>query len=207
MGGGFGGPGGFGGGVGRGNFRGFNTGQPHGAIFWIGSNSALDAEPFSITGQPQEQPASGTNRFGITFMSAPYLPHLTKPSGKDMLFLTLSGQRSSNPLDEYATVPTDEERTGNFAGQPTIYDPANNTACSPYGATPGQPFPGNIIPTGCIATPASNLLLGTKTLPQFYPEPNLANSSASNYPQKVRRRWCRSSSSPPGSEWPQSRSG
>jgi trimeric autotransporter adhesin len=37
---------GFGGGGGRGNFRGFNPGQPHGAIFWIGSNSALNAEPF-----------------------------------------------------------------------------------------------------------------------------------------------------------------
>ena len=40
--GGFGG-GGFGGG--RGNFRGFNPGQPHGAIFWEGSNAALNAEP------------------------------------------------------------------------------------------------------------------------------------------------------------------
>ena len=104
------------GGGGRGNFRGFNPGQPHGAIFWIGSNSALNAEPFSLTGQPQEQPASGTNRFGITFMSAPYIPHLTKPSGKDTVFLTLSGQRSSNPSDQYATVPTDAERAGNIPG-------------------------------------------------------------------------------------------
>jgi uncharacterized membrane protein YgcG len=113
-GGGFGG-GGFGGG-GRGNFRGFNPGQPHGAIFWMGSNSALNAEPFSLKGQPQEQPASGTNRFGLTFMSAPYIPHLTKPSGKDMMFLTLSGQRSSSPSDQYATVPTDAERAGNIPG-------------------------------------------------------------------------------------------
>ena len=50
-------------------------------------------------GQPQEQPPNGTNRFGITFMSAPYIPHLTKPSGKDTVFLTLSGTRSSNPDD------------------------------------------------------------------------------------------------------------
>jgi len=59
-GGGFGGPGGFGGGPGggRGNFRGFNPGQPHGAVFWSGSNSALNAEPFSLRGQSQEQPAS-----------------------------------------------------------------------------------------------------------------------------------------------------
>jgi len=120
-GGGFGGPGGFGGGGGRmgggrGNFRGFNPGQPHGAIFWIGSNSALNAEPFGLRGQSQEQPASGSNRFGLTFMSAPYLPGLTKPSGKDTMFLTLSGTRGSNPLDEYGTVPTDAEREGNVPG-------------------------------------------------------------------------------------------
>jgi len=67
-----------------------------------------------MEGQPQVQPASGSNQFGITFMSAPYIPHLTKPSGKDTMFLTLSGTRSSNPEDEYANVPTDAERMGDF---------------------------------------------------------------------------------------------
>ena len=46
--GGFGG-GGRGGGGGRSNFRGFNPGQPHGAVFWMGSNSALNAQPFACT--------------------------------------------------------------------------------------------------------------------------------------------------------------
>ncbi len=117
-----GGPGGFGGGFGGGgrggfrNFRGFKPGQPHGAIFWTGSNSAIDAQPYALRGQPEAQPASGTNRFGLTFISAPYLPRLTKPSGKDTIFLTLSGQRNSNPISEYATVPTDAERAGNIPG-------------------------------------------------------------------------------------------
>lgn len=124
-----GGPGGFGGGFGGGgfggggfgggrrmNFRSFNPGQPHGAIFWLDSNSALDAEPFSLRGQPQIQPASGSNRFGVTFISAPYIPGLTKPSGKDTVFLSLSGSRSSTPQDEYATVPTPAERSGNIPG-------------------------------------------------------------------------------------------
>ncbi len=115
FGGGGGGRGGFGGG--RGNFRGFNPGQPHGAIFWMGSNSALNAEPFALNGQSaQQQPTSGTNRFGLTFMSAPYLPHLTKPSGKDTVFLTLSGTRSSTPSDLYAVVPTDAEKAGAIPG-------------------------------------------------------------------------------------------
>src|SRR5579862_9540692 len=109
-----GGRGGFGGG--RGNFRGFNPGQPHGAIFWNGSNSALNAEPFSLHGPSVQQPASGTNNFGLTLMSAPYIPHLTKPSGKDTAFLSLQGQRNSMPISEYATVPTDAERTGDIPG-------------------------------------------------------------------------------------------
>ena len=41
------------------------------------------------------------------------------------MFLTLSGSRSSSPLDEYATVPTDAEKSGDFSatGLPAIYDP------------------------------------------------------------------------------------
>ncbi|MGA2276987.1 MAG: carboxypeptidase-like regulatory domain-containing protein [Terracidiphilus sp.] len=184
--------GGFGGGLrggsfgegGRSNFRGFNPGQPHGAIFWIGSNSALNAEPFSLRGQSPQQPPSGTNRFGITFMSAPYLPGVTKPSGKDTIFLTLSGTRSSNPLDEYATVPTDgsypgtyDQRTGDFTGQPAIFDPANDTKCVNFGATPGAQFPDNIIPQGCIVSQATTLLLGNQSAtppqPQYIPYQNL----------------------------------
>jgi hypothetical protein len=155
--GGFGGAGGFGGG--RGNFRGFNPGQPHGAIFWMGSNSALNAQPFSLQGQSQEQPASGTNRFGLTFMSAPYLPGVTKPSGKDTVFLTLSGQRSSNPLDEYATVPTDgsfgtyDQRSGDLTGLPALYN-----------QTKGQAYANNQVP---VSPQAAELL-------KYFPAPNLA---------------------------------
>ena len=179
-GGGFGGPGGFGGGGGRGNFRGFNPGQPHGAIFWIGSNSALNAEPFSLRGQAQQQPSSGSNRFGITFMSAPYLPGLTKPSGKDMMFLTLSGTRSSNPLDEYASVPTDAEREGNFSatGLPVIYDPKNPGSQLSYGSQL------NVIEPSRIASQATALLCpatSTSCTPYFpEPTPALVNN-AQNY--------------------------
>lgn len=161
-GGGFGGGGGRGGfGGGRGNFRGFNPAQPHGAIFWMGSSSALNAEPFSLRGQEQEQPASGTNRFGLTFISAPYIPGLTKPSGKDNVFLTLSGSRSSSPLDEYATVPTDAEKSGDFSatGLPAIYDPMTFTQFMSSGTA-------NVIPSNRISQQASALLA-------YFPEPNL----------------------------------
>jgi hypothetical protein len=165
FGGGFGGPGGPGGG--RGNFRGFNPGQPHGSVFWIGSNSALNAQPYSLQGQPQQQPASGSNRFGITFMSAPYIPHLTKPSGKDTMFLTLSGTRSSSPLDEYGNVPTAEERAGDFSapGLPTIYDP-----------TTGSPFANNAIPNGQNGT-KDRIAAQAAALLAYFPQPNLTGGT------------------------------
>ena len=123
-----GGGGGFGGGGffgGRGNFRAFNPAQPHGSVYWTGSDfSQLDAEPFSLLGQPQVVPSSGTNQFSIAFMTAPYIPHLTKPSGKDNIFLNLSGTRSSKPEDQYATVPTDAERSGTIPGLASPITPA-----------------------------------------------------------------------------------
>ena len=176
-GGGFGGPGGGGpgggfggrgGGGGRGNFRGFNPGQPHGAVFWMGSNSALNAQPFALLGQSQSQPASGTNRFGLTFMSAPYIPHLTKPSGKDTFFLTLSGARASSPDDFYATVPTLAQRAGDFsaAGQPAIYNPTTQQQFI-YNGTP------NVIPPSSISSQATALL-------NYFPQPNLTSATAGN---------------------------
>lgn len=174
FGGGPGGPGGFGGPGGpggvRGNFRNFKPGQPHGAIFWSGSNSALDADPFSLHGQSQSSPASGSNHFGLTFMSAPYIPGLTKPSGKDTFFLTLSGSRSSSPEDLYATVPTDAQRSGDFSatGQPTIFDPTTFEQFTSNGTS-------NVIPAGRISDQAKALLA-------YYPEPNVTDlTSAQNY--------------------------
>ena len=183
-GGGFGGPGGFGGGFdgpggfrggrfggpggGRGNFRSFNPGQPHGSVFWYGTNSAVNAQPFALTGQRQLQPANGTNRYGLTFMSAPYLPGLTKPSGKDTVFLSLSGNRGSTPQDYYATLPTPAERAGDFSssGLPAIYDPATGQQFH-YADAP------NVIPPTRIASQATALL-------QYFPEANLAGGAGIN---------------------------
>ena len=173
--GGFGGRGGGGGGGGRGNFRGFDPSQPHGAIAWNGSNSIFNALPFSLQGQQQLQPSNGSNRFTLSFMSAPYLPHLTKPSGKDTVFFTLSGTRQSTPDDFYATVPTDAERVGDFsaAGLPPIYNPATNqqyVASGNANIADGTP---NVIPAANISSQATALL-------KYFPEPNLPAGNALN---------------------------
>ncbi len=160
--GGFGGGGGGRGFGGRGNFRNFNPNQPHGAIFWNGGNSALNAENFSIRGQQVEQPSYASNRFGATLIGAPYIPHLLEHDTKDFLFLTLSGQHSSSPFDEYGTVPTAAERAGNFQGLTT----QGGTPITVYDPKTGQPFASNTIPGTRIAPQATALL-------NYVPAPNL----------------------------------
>jgi hypothetical protein len=160
--GGRGGGGGFGGG-GFGNFRNFKPNQPHGAFFWTGGNSALNANPFPIRAQTTEQPSYAQNQFGLTFMGAPYIPHLVTHDTKDVIFFNLSGQRSSSPFSQYGSVPTAAERNGDLStltsqeGAPiTIYDPD----------TPGVPFPNNKIPAARIVSQATALL-------NFIPQQNL----------------------------------
>lgn len=156
-------------GGGRGNFRHFNPNQPHGAIFWNGGNSALNAEPFAIRGRQLNQPAYASNRFGATIIGVPYIPHLVEHDTHDFMFFTLYGQRSSSPFNEYGTVPTAAERAGNFQGLTTqdgraitIYDPG----CYAGDPGAGQPFQNNTIPTQCIAPQATRLL-------SYIPAPNL----------------------------------
>jgi hypothetical protein len=179
-GGGFGGRGG-GGGGGRGNFRGFNPGQPHGGIMWNGTNSIFNAQPFALAGQPQEQPSNGSNRFTVTFMSAPYIPHLTKPSGKDTVFLTLSGTRQSTPEDEYATLPTALERTGDFSESGvSIFDPATPAQSQfTYNNEPNVIPPARI--QGLPGYALLNCAAGAAACTPLIPLPNLTESGGLRY--------------------------
>jgi trimeric autotransporter adhesin len=177
-GGGRGGPGGFGGG-GFGGFRGQNPNAWHGSFAYNGSNSALDAIPFSVTGNPVPKPPSDTNSLTGSLTGTPYIPHLMAANPKQFLFL--SGQESRNTRSNISndTVPTLDQLAGNFTGLgQTIYAPALglSTAClnSP-GVAPGSPFPNNVIPTACISTPGKALL-------SYYPHPNITPLGATyNY--------------------------
>jgi trimeric autotransporter adhesin len=166
-GGGFGGRGGGGGGRGGGrggfgNFRSFKPNQPHGAFFWTGGNSALNATPFPIKAQEEPQPSYAQNQFGLTFLGQPYIPHLIEHDNKDTIFFNITGQRSSSPFSQYGSVPTASERTGDLAGLTT----QEGVPITLYDPTTGAPFPNNVIPVARIAPQATALL-------NFMPEPNL----------------------------------
>ena len=176
-GGGFGG-GGFGGGFGGGGFRGFggpggrgrfDVNKPHGSLYYTAGDSALNAAPYSLTGQPATKPSYLQQRFGVNMGGPLNIPKIYQGGTKTFFFFNYNGSLANNPYDAFSRVPTLEERAGNFAdttittrnasGAPVVvpvqlYDPVTH-----------QPIPGNQITN--IDSTAAGLL-------QYIPLPNLA---------------------------------
>lgn len=178
-----GGRGGRGGGGGFGAFRNFNPAQPHGSVFYQGSNNALNASQWLVgaSGEPHftANPAGYSNRFGVSLAGSPYIPGLTKPNTKQFAFLNLTGQKNLNAFEQSGRVPTALERAGNFTqseqvvngtAQPVaLYNPATGL---PFGCAAGQTnCATNIIPPTMIAQQALNLL-------NYYPAPNFHAANA-----------------------------
>ena len=173
-----GGPGGRGGRGGFGGaFRNFNPAQPHGSVFYMGNNAALDSAQWSPTLQPQTKPSSYTNRYGVTLAGSPYIPGLVKPNTSQFVFFNLTGQKNLNAfLGGPSRVPTTLERTGDFSQSTQvvngvvrpvqIYDPSTGLAVLNNNLT-------NAV------TPISAQALA---LLQYYPAPNIAtNAQGFNY--------------------------
>jgi len=178
-GGGFGGRGGGPGGGQNGN-RGQGQGRPgaqfgnrrapsqiHGMVFMTLANSVANAKPFSITGQEAPQPPYASARFGFLIGGPLVIPKIVKDTAT-FFYLNYTGTRSRQPYAAVETVPTAQERTGDFSqalessGPVQILQPGTTT-----------PFPNNTIPAKLLSPIALNLL-------QYIPLPNQPGT-VSNY--------------------------
>jgi hypothetical protein len=179
-GGGFGGRGGGGFGGGRGGPGGQRGNRPGGNGAFIGNranrgrgrqqgingqasfslnNSALNARPFSLTGQDIPQAAYAQARASIVVGGPLRIPKILEKDTNTFFFISYFATRSKNPFKGVATVPTLDERNGNLSAVPaTIYDPST-----------GAPFQNNQIPV----TRAASGLLGFIPLPN---QPGLVNN-------------------------------
>ncbi len=123
------------------------------------NSSALDAKPYSISGQPIPKPDYARVRFDISAGGPLRIPRLLQGRG-GMFFFDYSGMRSRDGFDRIATVPSPAERTGDFSsswdrGPVRVYD-----------LWSGAPFPGNRIPSSRMDPAALGLL-------ELIPLPNL----------------------------------
>ncbi len=134
------------------------TNEFHGNAGVFIKNTVFDAHPYNsdtvTTDQNWEMPLS---------VGGPiWIPKIYDGRGKSFFFFNSTTYRQkSASLPGTVTVPTAQERTGNFNDRPEIiYDP-----------TTGLPFPGNQIPTSRFSTVAA-------AINAFYPAPS--NSNVSN---------------------------
>ena len=162
-----GGRGGFGRPGGRGGFalggRGARGQQPYqGSITYTFGGSVLDSPPYQIrTDVPVTQPQFAQNGFGATFGGPLRIPRVYADTNRRTNFqFNYTGNESNNIFDQYATVPTDAMRHGDFSASPiALIDPAS-----------GQVFAGNQIPASRIDPSAASLL-------PFIPSPNLPGTT------------------------------
>lgn len=186
-GGGPGGGGGFGGGGGRGGFGGGGGGgfaggrggrggnrngnggfignrRPNnnritGSIFFRAGNSVLDARPFSVNGLAEPKAAYAQSYFGFSAGGPLFIPKLFNLE-KVFWFINYNGTLLRNGVDQAYTVPTQDERLGNFSAVPNVQLFAPQS-----GPQSGCAVQLNMIPSSCISSVAKNIL-------QFIPLPN-----------------------------------
>ena len=123
------------------------------------NNSALNARPFSITGQDIPQAAYAQARVTIALGGPLRIPKILTKDTNTFFFINYFATRARNPYKNVATVPTLLERLGDFSqsvasGPVSIFDPDTHV-----------PFTGNRIPQSKLNSAALGLL-------RFFPVPN-----------------------------------
>ncbi|HCC57988.1 MAG TPA: hypothetical protein DEQ47_12170, partial [Solibacterales bacterium] len=135
----------------------------HGQMFYSIGNSALNAKPYSITGQNFAEPSYGSHRFGLNLGGPLVLPKYIH-SPNTFFFLNYIGTRQRSPYSAVATVPTLLERSGVFS-QSMAQISGVSRPVSIFDPTTGLPFAGNVLPPNRLNPAAVGLL-------RFIPLPN-----------------------------------
>ncbi len=126
------------------------------------SGSPLNSAPKQLRTEVRgaEKPTANHN-FGMTAQGPIKIPGIYEnPNNRSTFTLTYSGRTGTQLFDQYATVPTETMRAGDFSGASfPLFDPST-----------GQPFEGNQIPAERMNA-QSLALLG------YYPLPNLSGDT------------------------------
>ncbi len=124
------------------------------------SNSVWNARPYSLTEANPPKIASYQETFGANLGGPLRIPHVYDGREKTFFFANFQISRNRNPVDTFATVPTQKERRGDFTERGLLlYDPLSNLN------GPRTAF-GSTIPTGRLDSAALGLL-------DFVPLPNV----------------------------------
>lgn len=158
------GPGGRGGPGGQGFVIGGRGGRQNlysGNANYTFGGSALDSSPYQLRADSQNEKRPYTrHNFNVTFGGPVRIPGVYNGTRRTTFNVTYGGNRGSNLFDQYATVPTEQMRAGDFSTTSLrVIDPST-----------GQPFANNQVPSDRVH-PGSALLLA------YIPLPNIQDST------------------------------
>lgn len=171
----------------------------HGAFFEFHREDGFDAKPFPTATdflslmQPTSKTRLRQNQFGYVLDGPVFLPKLYDGRNKTFWMANYEGWRVGNGGRIVGSTPNPAALAGNFSAEtalgggplPAYGSAACTTAlnlgrnCMPIDPLTGQPFPGNVIPSGRI----TNRLAQVATTYNFFPTPTVANAAegATNY--------------------------
>ena len=175
--------------------------QYHGAVFEYARNKALNAAQW---GSPSAS-ADNEHNFGANVGGPIKLPWVNSGKHKSFFYFDWeSYHQAGGSTVPTLSIPSIAERNGNFSDWATatgnnIYVPGTITpACAATGVTPGQQFPGNVIPAGCISPiaaaymaqlpdPTNNQATNNYTLSK--PVPDTLTSNSNVYMFRLDHNW------------------
>ena len=135
------------------------TNQLHGSAYEFLQNSDMNARSYF---QPT-LPVLKNNEFGFTIGGPVYIPKIYNGKNKTFFFANIDWTRIRNQSQFLQKLPEMGYRTGDFSAlSKPVIDPLN-----------GQPFPGNVIPSGRIDP---NALIYAKQYPSLNFQDTLGNN-------------------------------
>lgn len=149
------------------------TNHWHGSAYEFLRNNILNANSWNNIRVGLPRDSFHRNEFGGALGGPVVIPHIYNGRNRTFFFINVEGVLQRTPDNIINTVPTAQERAGNFSQLFTnngqlikIYDPATT---QPIAGKSGQysrtQFPGNIIPTNRLNSVALNVL-------KYLPLPN-----------------------------------
>jgi hypothetical protein len=160
------------------------TNKLHGDVYEFARRSYLDSNTWQNNYAGNSKATQKLDQYGAELDGPVRIPKFY--NGKDKLFFTMQGEnwREVVPSTTYGSLPSPQWLTGDFSnldqwnGDPiTIYDPLSLHTDPTTGDLVRNPFPGNKIPAGRLANPASQI---AQTIVSYFPAPNVTPPSGQN---------------------------
>jgi hypothetical protein len=130
------------------------------------SNSLLNAQTYSLSGQEIPKPYSNRTTTTITLGGPLRIPHILNPQRMGQFNLSIGlGFNRNGSQGSLTTMPSALERQGNFSASQVTVGSATQVPVV-YDPTTGSPFPNDMIPSN-RQSPIAEALLNYYPLPMF----------------------------------------